>query len=113
MTNKTTSQDNANTQHTAGPWGVDRCLRKKTCRVFRRNTARQGPTIDLDANDGQPVAICAGPDFEKNARLIAAAPDLLEALDNIMSAAALKGVKFSDYLTEQADAAIAKAKVSS
>lgn len=57
--------------HTAGPWEM----------------GRDGLGISVDA-DGVPVCMCDGPveDNEANARLIASAPDLLEACEMIWKA---------------------------
>lgn len=63
-------------QHTPGPWGVRNttevfCGRKRVCHV---NAASRE---DLNMLDDQRVAMA-------NARLIAAAPDLLDALQYVM-----------------------------
>ncbi len=57
--------------HTPGPWVP--CPGLAGSR-FRIETMRVN-------NDCEPVAECKGPDREANARLIAAAPELLEALE--------------------------------
>lgn len=97
------------TKHTPGPWFFD-----KKGRVWRRNPS------DLYENGGsvagdQPIAFAnigwtgegnQSYPIESNARLIAAAPDLLEALKFVMSA---HGEQL-DLAFQQAQEAIAKAE---
>ena len=94
-------------KHTPGPWTV-------------------GPAFD---NDGQPeiiiehqtpagnlvvaVALAGLQGQEANARLIAAAPDLLEALEHIMRCIPMGGfaqIHHGSSTWEQIDAAVSKAR---
>ena len=83
-------------KHTPGPWAI-------------RQDPKAGPLYNWNVGiDGRPqywiqVAVCS----EHDARLIAAAPDLLEALRSITDAADEKRVTAKHY--EIARAAIAKA----
>ena len=111
-------------QHTPGPWGpfildkplneiaayVDDCIKASGGADFY---FVQGPHID-----GGTVDICHvgnGPRGLANARLIAAAPDLLEALRTLLSYAFTLEMRFTDAdgehrAMQQARAAIAKAE---
>ena len=79
--------------HTPGPWAYENY--GGTVHVF------------LD-NEGGTPSICklVGNDKDANARLIAAAPDLLEALERVKAT----GVFLGAIPQEMVDAAIAKAK---
>ena len=61
-------------EHTPGPWTA-------------RETHDEGPSA-VWADDGMPVAFCfyprEGSDFRANTNLIAAAPDLLAALEAVL-----------------------------
>ena len=81
------------TTHTPGPWTQS-----------KRNEA------DVYSENGERIASAHGPRCADNARLIAAAPDLLAALERIMNAADHGTVKMRSELGIQASAAIAKAK---
>ncbi len=65
--------------HTPTPWIAESF---EDGRYDVSNSRRLGVEIGghPESNDGFPSAICYGPDREANARLIAAAPDLLAAL---------------------------------
>ena len=69
-------------KHTPGPWHLD-TARGNThlSSVFHGKDNR--PFLERPWN----VAICTGPQSEANARLIAAAPDLLAALENLAETA--------------------------
>lgn len=71
--------NNANTQHTAGPWLYD----AEDCTVYANDGLSGDLSIcTLDPMDrGGPKRFHHGAITAANARLIAAAPDLLEALD--------------------------------
>ena len=68
-------------QHTPGPWfitgGATRCIEARIGDGLIQEVAACGPTM---ADKGY------GPQQEANARLIAAAPDLLEALQGLLNA---------------------------
>ena len=93
-----------NTKHTPGPWKVGRYTPNAT-------------EISILTTGGAPVTPAWGPKFyvnseqaKANARLIAAAPDLLEALDAIVQRI-YDGSSISPYSAEYRNAlnAIAKA----
>ena len=59
------------TQHTPGPWKADSATHRGCTYIQQPNEGENG---------GWVVATCWGADRETNARLIAAAPDMLSAL---------------------------------
>ncbi len=62
--------------HTPGPWDV----------VLVFNSAQDTVGIEIYQDDGSHIACRSGdPEAKANARLIAAAPELLEALDLVAS----------------------------
>ncbi len=67
------------TSHTPGPWHT--------------SPTHQGQAYDIGATNNDNVALVPGPsengsdNFQANARLIAAAPDLLAALEGLMEIA--------------------------
>jgi hypothetical protein len=65
-----------NTQHTPGPWAAGFDPDDDTYFVYA--------LVD-DVNDGLDIAHCYGPDELANARLMGAAPDLLEALQGLLA----------------------------
>lgn len=91
------------TKHTPGPWGVV---------VGSDNDTGHTPA-DVIGPKGHPLAMvmrpdpAAGGDVYANARLMAAAPDLLNALQHIVKVTNLKGS--GHPLETQAVAAIKKA----
>lgn len=104
------------TQHTPGPWQVGRSRNDAhMCEVWtaayaeRPNTSPSHKGICRTwSPDDQPPASFIGFSRQEclaNARLIAAAPDLLEALEYVMSA---HGEQLTDAF-DQAQRAIAKA----
>jgi len=93
------------TTHTPGPW------------IACKGDAGQHINIECKraGNDCQPIATLKGPDKEANARLIASAPELLEALEGLLDQIE-NGMPFTGSKkdmerasVEQARAAIAKA----
>ena len=67
-------------EHTAGPWKIDKAAR----------ALRNAGTVEINAHDWDALAVVyvrtvcePSSEGEANARLIAAAPDLLESLQNI------------------------------
>ena len=91
-------RENAKTGHTPGPWVVHPTTHHPAVRSV--GTSDTGPRriCTVGSMNGNPVD-------KKNARLIAAAPELLEALQFVMAAS---GEQLSTAF-EQAEAAIAKA----
>lgn len=66
-------------QHTPGPWGVaEAAPDDKMMRVG----SNLDPNTEITKNGGMWIAQVIGPDRIANARLIAAAPALLEALQD-------------------------------
>ena len=94
-------------KHTPGPW------RMRTHDLMQRIETCEGHTVAIPAmNDGVPAISCSA-----NARLIAAAPELLDALNKLLSraegqldtSATHDGLGNIDAMTA-ARAAIAKAR---
>lgn len=93
------------TKHTAGPWAVSMPGGQTTFNGRRVTvTARGSMVADLDWNT--PLENMA------NARLIAAAPELLEAVNNLLDYVVIPEQRDSGYqaAVEQAEAALAKAR---
>ena len=90
------------TKHTPGPWTADNSI----ARVY------SGARFVADAMSGQPKLGAQLDEDRANARLIASAPDLLEACETILSALRWEedrsGTTYNGY--ESLQAAIAKAK---
>jgi len=88
--------------HTPGPW---------TYQVLDRDdgTSFMVSTVEDDPAKWQAVAECSFDAPKANARLIAAAPDLLAALEDIKKLATEAGIDY-DPFEEIAAAAIAKAR---
>lgn len=84
------------TSRTPGPWHIDIGQIDKSFLVGRLQEA-------VFAKDGTPIAICG--ENQDNARLIAAAPELLAALEGVLCVADRKTDEF-----DAARAAIAKAR---
>lgn len=106
-------------KHTPGPWHIGPKPHGH-CRIYATGEGHAiARTYDTEMNG---IGVCAltGPMNEANARLIAAAPELLDALTQIVECEkrraadlrhreAWKLVKFSEGRIAQAEAAIAKA----
>lgn len=90
------------TKHTPGPWDVDEC--RYGFAVYARKSG--DAVVKTEDVEGRYGAI----DNEADARLIAAAPELLEALTEIVAAADGDGWKQLDPSFAAARAAIAKAR---
>ena len=85
------------TKHTPGPWSWGTDPMENICDI----------TLDIDATGYSILRCCVKP-LEPNARLIAAAPELLEALE--LAHAMLSGANMNANVVEQkVRAAIAKA----
>jgi hypothetical protein len=105
-----------NTQHTPGPWQpFTRYVTANgrfIAKAFEANDTRERPGFAAGQEPQQSQA-----QAEADARLIAAAPELLAALENLLSRAALPGPARKNAVLrermisarEQARAAIAKA----
>ena len=92
-----------NTQHTPGPWTYKR--------DYTRPDAIGGDYFyDICDADGKPLNIVVF--GEANARLIAAAPDMLEALKDIVENLSMQAAmqRYAPGLLAAAHAAIAKAE---
>jgi len=66
-------------KHTLGPWSIDRTSERHGQRPYGISAGKRGPTPKNIVNWGG-IAAPASQESEANARLIASAPDLLEAL---------------------------------
>jgi hypothetical protein len=88
------------TQHTKGPWRVQRQNPSPTTGEWMISGAKPGYLAE--------VRDCGSGDVQANARLIAAAPDLLEALQNLFDAD-MEHVLMGDGKDDQIEA-IAKAR---
>lgn len=87
------------TQHTPGPWAY------KHISVFNPETPEKGlPHLDCSCHGGKEWLVKA----EANARLIAAAPELLEALTLVMEE--MKSRFDYETATEEENAAFCKAE---
>lgn len=89
------------TKHTPGPWWADTGCRCENITIYGTETGDAVDVCDV-VYRGDEIQI------EANARLIAAAPDLLAALELILTAEE-RGFG-ADYIKGCARAAIAKAK---
>jgi hypothetical protein len=65
-------------KHTPGPWSIDRTSERHGQRPYGISAGKRGPTPKNIVNWGG-VAAPTSQESEANARLIASAPDLLEA----------------------------------
>lgn len=87
----------AKSKHTPGPWGID---------DYNRVVAEDGNPIVVN---GLAIPLVNTPESKANARLIAAAPELLEAL--MLADAALSGANMNmNVVQRKVQGAIAKAK---
>lgn len=99
-----------NTKHTPGPWDVE-----IDERIDERGLYYVAGYNIHSREDGAVVGIegiCCGPRDEANARLIAAAPELLAACAGLLDALRTSGVSNGAirFAEDQARAAIAKAE---
>jgi hypothetical protein len=93
-------------KHTAGPWFADKLEDRAAFNIFPAGATHALLTVAGPAHDGaHPYAQAA----EANARLIAAAPDLLEALLHAVDWLNAAGIAETMPVQQQARAAIAKA----
>lgn len=86
--------------HTPGPWAS-----------VQSNGVKNGViAVDDDANDQFYIGKMSGPDAEANARLIATAPELLEALEEAVQWDSHDSEGVPAVWLEKARAALAKAR---
>ena len=85
------------TKHTPGPWKWSRDTMEDRCDITLRSEAT-----------GYSILYCCDKPREPNARLMAAAPDLLDALIELNSVSA-RGFLYDDPARIKARAAISKA----
>ena len=90
------------TQHTPGPWLFD----FETDRISSRNP----PTLICEVFYSSEDSIDGDPESHANARLIAAAPELLAMLKRLVKAIDRMPANPLDGLAEDASALIAKAE---
>ena len=93
------------TKHTPGPWEVSWDKYGKESEIHGKSELNDGPICIIPHDD---VTESGAEEQLANARLIAAAPELLEALEGL----AMKAGRhfWRDVVVTQARAAIAKAK---
>ena len=91
-------------KHTAGPWGVGTMTETGLPGIM----VEDGPVV-AKITKWTSVATSDPDVIQANASLIAAAPELLEALEAIMSSVDAKKVRLDVYELELAERAIAKA----
>lgn len=84
--------------HTPGPWEISKLA-----------TPDYAPEFAIYAGPGPKVAIVTHGNSEANAKLIAAAPDLLAALQDLMTPAIERNPNLWHEARTKARAAIAKA----
>jgi hypothetical protein len=70
-------------KHTPGPWTINRTSERHGQRPYGISAGKRGPTPKNIVNWGG-MAAPASQESEANARLIASAPDLLEALRQLL-----------------------------
>jgi hypothetical protein len=90
-------------KHTPGPWSLDELDSAGSIAIYQLNAPTRSALAELEIPDVES---------EANARLIAAAPELLDALENLL--ALVEGecpsLLEDDHHYTQVKAAIAKAK---
>lgn len=99
-------------KHTPGPWEVERWNwpMEMTGRYHRVLNHERFPTAFIPAwSEPGPFEVDGSDEAQANARLIASAPELLEALKEIVDAADGDGWNQLDASFKKARAAIAKA----
>jgi len=101
--------------HTPGPWAIDHQRigppGEPVALLCDVNDSMSGTVIDWPrGNDSGTAMSIDDAENEANARLIAASPDLLEALKEWTSMAVNSGLEGCDEILEQAEEAIAKAE---
>ena len=97
------------TQHTPGPWYVGTEFNDQGRHIYAAQKVRHE-----DGDEWHPLIACTDDDerlvdWQANARLIAAAPDLLEALQRMLDAPSHGTHEAMRRANEAARAAIAKA----
>ena len=97
-------------KHTPGPWSIDRTSERHGQRPYGISAGKRGPTPKKIVNWGG-MSAPASQESEANARLIASAPDLLEALETLTSVLAAPSLDRDavEPAYRKAVAAIAKA----
>lgn len=97
-------------QYTSGPWTVEDPMKGELSIVQANKPTYEWRFIasipDADLEDGFPQET-----VEANARLIAAAPELLEALKALLDIAPFGSTNADREIHRQAEAALAKAEV--
>ena len=100
-------------KHTKGPWVIRRSLQGFPYQIDAPN-GHKGPGGITSVTRWAAISFPSSPEGEANARLISAAPDLLEALERLHTVAEM--TTFSDQFPaecEAARAALAKAEARS
>lgn len=100
--------------HTPGPWAKHTPSSPTQTAVIARELPDHQRTVVAVIPDHREFGVASVADFyeaEANARLIAAAPDLLFHLQRLVRAIDRAPANFADGLADEARAAIAKATV--
>jgi len=94
-------------KHTPGPWTIDGF---NMAAVIHCTKERGHPDAKHLTGDYEQIARCEGENWKANARLIAAAPELLEALSNLLNCVdGQHDDEWLDRVKQKALAAITKA----
>jgi len=99
-------------EHTPGPWKAEGDL-DGVREDYREDRCIVTADFDYDARTGSIIGVLRGhgPELRANARLIAAAPDLLEALKGLFQNCSMIHKLWGAHCNrEEADAAIAAAR---
>jgi hypothetical protein len=91
------------TQHTPGPWIADKLLDRNAYNIFASGHCTALLTLEPGKYDGASP-LCRN--VTADAHLIAAAPDMLAALQHVLERATMPG-----FLRDEVKAAIARATV--
>jgi hypothetical protein len=94
-------------KHTPGPWHRDG---QNLSSIIRCVTPKGHPDAKHVCGDYEVIARCEGDNWEANARLIAAAPDMLEALQRAHSFMCASGIDPEHSVRQAVVAAIARAE---
>jgi hypothetical protein len=100
----------SNSKHTLGPWYVGTEFTDQGRHIYASQKV-----CNEEGEEWNPLIACTDDDerlidWQANAVLIAAAPDLLEALEDLREAIKSRGVVSTVKALSKADAAITKAK---
>lgn len=108
QSDNTGEREMSKSEHTPGPWNAEIYVHGEFAIVVHRQ-GHSGGTLVICSRKRHPGRQT---EFEANARLIAAAPDLLESLTNLVGLAKLGAASLDKYhaALSDAEAALAKAR---